>query len=164
MYRELTAEWREALGPPGGGLLPASQSRRVLDAWAISFLMPVLSMPHLTAPTPHPSIHPFLSQLFSLSPFPSIYLSHLCLSVSLSLPVLVFHTHLPSSIPFLQPSAHSPLQPPLLCPFPAGALNLGVRSSPQPHPAPSSLLYPPAHPMVCITAGPGQVGGDAATA
>ena len=144
--------------------------RRVLDAWAISFLVPVLSMPHLTAPhllppslppSLHPSIHPFLSWLFCLSPFPSVYLPSLCLSLPLH--VLIFHAHLPSSIPFLHPSAHLPLQPPL-CPLPAGALSVLVRSSPQPHPAPSSLLYPPAHPMVCITAGPGQVGGDAATA
>lgn len=64
-------------------------------------------MPHLTAPhLIHPSICPFLSWLFCLSPFPSIYLPHLFLSLPLH--VLIFHTHLPSSIPFLHPSLTSP--------------------------------------------------------
>lgn len=141
MYRELTAEWRGgAGGHPEEDSSQLPQSGRVFG-WlghVFSYACPVHASSDCTHLI-HPSIHFSLSSSLSLSPFPSIYLSHLCLSLFpylylFSTPIFPAPSHSSSHPP------HSPLQPPLLCPFPAGCPQSGSPSSPQPHQHPPSPL------------------------
>ena len=115
--------------------------RRVLDAWVISFLMPVLSTPHLTAPTSsiHPSIHFSLGSSVS----PPFHLSTCPTPVSLFPYLYLFSTPIfpapsRSSIHSLtHPSSHLFSVHSLLVPSICESIHL---PSPSQHPPLSSTL------------------------
>lgn len=157
---------------------PSAPIRPVLGAWAINLLMPLvpfcLSFRALSVQLCQsivPSIHTSIQALLFLSQCLPVFCPFTSLSHSVSF------AHL-SSIPSLCPSSPLSLHPPLLWPCRSPPHPTTTSQSvplPDTHPhthTPSSVschqhpLSAPfsAHPMVCITAGSGKVGGDATTA